>query len=55
MRPTPEPRGPYSGHPYYCEVCGLGFPEYMACDLPDCRLESDEVAQSRAAVEEDGS
>lgn len=37
-----------NGKPYYCEVCGLGFDEYMACEEPHCKLESDEQAETRA-------
>ena len=40
-------REPYDGEPYYCEVCGLGFGEYVACEMPDCRLETVEKAQAR--------
>jgi len=39
---------PYDGMPYYCIVCGLGLAEVMACEEPDCRLESMETAQARA-------
>lgn len=31
----------------YCVLCGLGFGEFMACELPDCRLESDEEVAER--------
>lgn len=37
-----------NGQPYYCEVCGAGGPERMACEMPDCRLESEEAARRRA-------
>ena len=40
-------RDPYDGRPYYCEVCGLGFAEVMACEEEDCCLESKEVAETR--------
>lgn len=35
------------GKPYYCALCGLGFDEFMACEEPDCKLESEEEAQER--------
>ena len=41
---------PFNGKPYYCCVCGLGIGEFMACDSPDCKLESDESAQQRAEL-----
>lgn len=41
-------RKPNDGRPYYCHECGLGFGEYLACELPDCRLESEAEAQKRA-------
>lgn len=40
-------RTPTNGRPYYCKTCGLGFPEYMACEEPDCELESEEEARRR--------
>lgn len=40
-----------SGKPYYCEVCGLGMGEYMACEEVACCLESAESAQKRLAKE----
>lgn len=33
-------RTPLSAVPYYCKVCGAGYGEYLACDAPDCKLES---------------
>lgn len=36
-----------SGKPYYCKLCGVGMGEYMACEEPDCELESEETAQVR--------
>lgn len=36
------------GKPYYCALCGLGFGEFMACEEPDCKLESEEEARQRA-------
>lgn len=41
-------RTPYDGKPYYCEVCGLGLSEFMACEEPDCKLEDSATAQLRA-------
>lgn len=35
------------GKPFYCQTCGAGFGEYMACDGIDCSLESQEKATSR--------
>lgn len=41
-------RDPYDGEPYYCVTCGVGYPEFMACEEPDaCKLESREKAQAR--------
>jgi hypothetical protein len=31
---------PYDGKPFYCTVCGAGWGEYMACERPECELES---------------
>ena len=36
-----------SGKPYYCRECGLGYGEFLACEEPDCLLESHEDAQDR--------
>lgn len=36
-----------SGEPYYCALCGAGGAERMACEMPDCKLESREEAQTR--------
>src|SRR5262245_24499612 len=36
-----------SGEPYYCKLCGAGGGEYMACEMPDCELESKEEAMTR--------
>lgn len=41
-------RTPYDGRPYYCAMCGLGIGEFMACEEPDCRLESPAKAEHRA-------
>ena len=38
-----------SGKPFYCKLCGAGMGEYMACELPDCELESEADAQQRLA------
>ena len=40
-------RSPYNGKPYYCDKCGAGFGEYMACEMPDCTLETEQIAQDR--------
>jgi hypothetical protein len=37
------------GRPYYCAECGLGFGEFLACELPDCKLESEADALKRAS------
>lgn len=42
-------RSPYDGKPYYCDVCGLGFGEFVACEEPECRLETAAAAAGRAA------
>ena len=31
----------------FCTVCGLWFGEFVACELPDCRLETEEEARMR--------
>lgn len=36
-----------SGRPFYCRLCGAGYGEYIACEMPDCSLESVEDAQER--------
>lgn len=41
-------RTPIDGKPYYCADCGLGFGEFLACELPNCRLESEAEALKRA-------
>ncbi len=43
-----ERRHPYDGKPYYCDVCGAGFGELVACEMPDCRLENEAEARERA-------
>lgn len=40
-------RTPYDGTPYYCADCGCGFGEFLACELPGCRLESLRAARER--------
>jgi hypothetical protein len=40
-------RTPYDGQPFYCALCGCGFGEFLACELPDCRLESPREAERR--------
>lgn len=35
------------GKPYYCAECGLGWGEYIACELPTCRLETAASAAKR--------
>lgn len=49
MSDKPEPLNDsyLSGQPYYCDECGLGFPEFIACEESDCRLESVESAEKR--------
>ena len=44
---------PTNGRPYYCVKCGLGFQEYMACELPDCELESEASAEVRKLFVDD--
>lgn len=43
-------RTPYNGRQYYCIKCGLSFGEFIACELPDCTLESWSEAQRRAQL-----
>ena len=40
-------RTPYDGEPYYCALCGAGLGEFMACELPDCDLETQATARER--------
>jgi hypothetical protein len=35
------------GKPFYCKLCGCGFGEYLACEMPDCELESEKDAEKR--------
>lgn len=42
-------RDPYDGKPYYCALCHLGFDEFLACEAPDCKLESEAAALKRQA------
>lgn len=44
-----------NGKPYYCALCGLGMAEYLACELPDCLLETEAEAQARKARAEHAS
>lgn len=39
-------RGPYDGKPYYCNRCGLGWSEFMACE-EECELETAAKAAAR--------
>ena len=41
-----QDRTPYDGRPFYCVRCDAGLGEYMACESPDCALET--VARARA-------
>lgn len=38
---------PYDGEPYYCEVCGAGYGDWIACRLLECKLEHEAVAHER--------
>lgn len=40
-------RNPYDGRPFYCQNCGSGLGEYLACEEPQCELETPQQAQSR--------
>lgn len=42
-----DERTPTDGKPFYCVKCKMGFGEYMACELPDCKLESEASAEMR--------
>jgi hypothetical protein len=44
---SPYDRHTYDGRPFYCADCGVGWGEFMACEEPDCRLESEAEAQRR--------
>ena len=48
LRSLRQARAPRDGQPYYCDLCGAGLGEFMACEETDCRLESIEAAQERA-------
>lgn len=43
-------RTPRDGKPFYCVNCGAGYGEYVACELPDCKLEGEESAELRALM-----
>ncbi len=47
-------RSPTDGQPYYCVKCSMGFGEFMACELPDCELESEMSAELRTLKWDDG-
>ena len=36
-----------NGKPYYCDTCGLGMAEYLACEDGGCELESEAEACTR--------
>ena len=40
-------RTPYDGEPFYCDICGLGLQEVMACEDGICWMESAEAARAR--------
>lgn len=44
----------YDGKPFYCAWCGAGFDEYLACEEPQCQLESLDAAIARQQAEADG-
>lgn len=42
------PRKPDDGYPYYCDMCGAGYREFLACDrIFECRLETEREAETR--------
>lgn len=51
---TMEDRNPWDGKPFYCIICAMGLGEFMACEEPDCRLESEERAKERQRQHEQG-
>jgi len=40
-------RNPHDGEPYYCIQCGMGFGEFIVCELRDCELETQAEARRR--------
>jgi hypothetical protein len=40
-------RSPWLALMRYCRKCGAGFGEFMACELPDCELETGRQARAR--------
>jgi len=48
-----DDRTPRDGKPFYCVKCNLGYGEYLACELPDCELESEASAEMRMLFVED--
>ncbi len=38
---------PYDGQPYYCEHCGAGYYEMLACEKVDCKRECVREAERR--------
>lgn len=52
MQPGSTTAKPWlNGKPYYCQTCGLGMAEYLACEDGCCELESETQAQLRASKE----
>lgn len=43
-------RDPHDGRPFYCVTCGHGFAEFVACEEPDCTLETTAAAEARATA-----
>jgi len=46
----PGERTPHDGMPYYCDACGAGWAEFIACEQLSCRLETIDTALARAAL-----
>ncbi len=42
-----DERTSWDGKPYYCSECSAGLGEFLACEMPYCRLESERTALQR--------
>ena len=49
MSGAPKVRTSSDGFPFYCKTCGVGFVEYLGCELEGCLLETSAEARARRA------
>lgn len=52
MKTYNKGRNSKDGKPYYCSECGCGYDEYLACELPFCKLETNKEAEKRRLEDE---